>query len=618
MKKEKIEDIFSSMEDFSSVPPPELWSQIEEKLDKPKKKRRAVLWWSAAACLLLGLLLPSVLHFTSNSETKTTVPNVLDQNTIVLDQKDHERSIPAAFDAQTKEAELEKQLMNDSQVSSSEKTSNQSNQNQTQESVNAQTGSKLKNTFDSKKQQNHFNNSISAEKAIVSSQENKPDAVSKNQILNSKKGVSNQTVAEKSFSSAKGNAFDQTSKNQYNDSKTAKSNQVAAKSFVPNRSDSFNFDSKTQSADLEKRNTDKVLAEKTFSSGKKKTFNEASKNQFSNSVFEKVLNPKNNDALAFIPLTGNQNAAKSSIEKQTAQNAIESREMAGVVQKENSKSTSSFPNVNSINKKQDVLSHKDSIQLAELHNLEKGILTPEDKKNIEEKLAAKTDKWAVAVFAGINNSENYKNEKTLGSSNDSKQSNTYGVKTTYKISKKWAVGSGLKVNELGQSVANVSYLSARNFALIAPSNVYDSPAQPKQIVSSSEYLLISNTTKEAFKNDDVQSGNLDQSLRYIEMPLEVSYSVFNRNKATININTGGFVGKLISNNVALDGHSIGENISAKDYVYGSTLSSTLQYRVYKKTNVFVEPAMNYYINPLNSQSFNQFQWGLNFGLNVSF
>jgi len=130
--------------------------------------------------------------------------------------------------------------------------------------------------------------------------------------------------------------------------------------------------------------------------------------------------------------------------------------------------------------------------------------------------------------------------------------------------------------------------------------------------------LISNSTKEAMKSENVQTGKLDQNLRYVEMPLEVSYSIFNKNKASINLNTGGFVGKLISNNVNLDGHSIGENMNANDYVYGSTLSSTVQYRVYKKTNVFVEPAMNYYINPLNSQSFNQFQWGLNFGLNVSF
>ena len=37
MKKEKIENLFSSMEDFSSVPPPELWDAIEKELEKHKK-----------------------------------------------------------------------------------------------------------------------------------------------------------------------------------------------------------------------------------------------------------------------------------------------------------------------------------------------------------------------------------------------------------------------------------------------------------------------------------------------------------------------------------------------------------------------------------------------------
>ena len=91
MKKQKIEDIFSSMEDFSSVPPPELWAQIEEKLDKPKKKKRAILWWSAAACLLLGLMLPSVLHFSSNDnkQINTIQNNTLENNSIVLDEKEN-------------------------------------------------------------------------------------------------------------------------------------------------------------------------------------------------------------------------------------------------------------------------------------------------------------------------------------------------------------------------------------------------------------------------------------------------------------------------------------------------------------------------------------------------
>ena len=151
---------------------------------------------------------------------------------------------------------------------------------------------------------------------------------------------------------------------------------------------------------------------------------------------------------------------------------------------------------------------------------------------------------------------------------------------------------------------------------IADFYVQESPTP--QIAATNDYVFVSNSTKEVVSSESIQSGTLNQTLKYIEMPLEVSYAVFSKNRTTVNLNTGGFVGKLISNNVALDGTTIGKNLDANDFVYGSVLSSTLQYRIYKKTNVFVEPAMNYYINPLNNQSFNQFQWGLNFGLNVSF
>lgn len=619
MKKQKIEDIFSSMEDFSSVPPPELWGQIEEKLDKPKKKKRAILWWSAAACLLLGLLLPSVLHFSSdNSGIKTIQNNSIDNNNVVLDQKnkDTERTIP------TKENILEKES-NNNRVSSSEKTTNQSDQNQLNQNsktVKAQTGSQNKtnnNSFEPKV--NVERNNAVAEKSFVPARENGLNAVSKSQLSNNKKENINRAVAEKTFVSAGENGFNAASKNQLSTTKKENLNKaVAEKSFAPNKSDSFNFGSKSQS-DIEKRNADKILAEKKFAPAKTNNFNAVSGNQLPNSIFEDLSSSKNKNALALNApnsaakrnpniLSPSLNKEKENIQKTTADKSIAS------VQNGNSKNNTALTNSN-------VLSKKDSVQLAELQNLEKGIaaVTPEEeKKKKEDKVLSKSEKWALQLFAGVANSENYKNNKTLGNVNDSKQSNSYGVKTQYKINKKWAVASGFKINELGQSVANVSYLSTRNQALFSSSDYFVKNESVPQIASDTRYVLVSNSTKDVLKSENIETGNLDQNLRYIEMPLEVSYSVFNKNRTNINLNTGGFVGKLISNSVAIDGNSMGENVNANDYVYGTTLSSTVQYRVYKKTNVFVEPAVNYYANPLSNQSFNQFQWGLNFGLNVNF
>lgn len=548
MKKQKIEDIFSSMEDFSSVPPPELWGQIEEKLDKPKKKKRVILWWSAAACLLLGLLLPSILYFNSSPQHNNLNNGGFNNNSVVLENNTNSKNQNKNNSAKENN---EKTLDSTTNVLSTKDPLHNQQTKQNQESAVANS--------DSKNKSNKNKNSNSKYEEQIN------------------RNTPNQNIGSQSLIA----------------SEEKSGTKASAKSSLGNNIKTAN----------------KGISEERIAFGKPSKFNSTAQKQLSNSIFEEKFVSKNNKNFAFnnesaVASTNifkqNQNLNNSKNQNNTAE------KMTNTIIKDNSKFGSA-------------LTKQDSVQLAELQNLEKGILPLDEKKDKKDKKDKKLDlkeKWAVAVFAGLANSENTKNDKTLGNVNDSKQSNSYGVKTKYNISNKWAVSSGLKFNELGQSVANVSYVSAKNNALFIPgANAADNNAP----AANSDYILISNTTKEALKGDNnIQSGKLDQSLRYIEMPLEVSYSVFNRNKASINLNTGGFVGKLISNNVALDGHSIGQNTAANDYVYGSTLSSTVQYRVYKKTNVFVEPAVNYYINPLNSQSFNQFQWGLNFGLNVSF
>ncbi|RYJ37750.1 hypothetical protein NU08_3272 [Flavobacterium anhuiense] len=580
MKKHKIEDIFSSMEDFSSVPPPELWSQIEKKLDKPKKKKRVILWWSAAACLLLGLLLPSILHFTDSSKNNNLNDGNLEngRNSIVLDKNTNDNSNDRNL-VRTKNTDKKIDSLNGND------TKNQFNNEsgiQVQETSVAETNSKNKSSKKDSKSNvvvpaNAPNESVAYQNS-GSSEEKSTAKSSKKSNTAVPANAPNQSIAYQNFGSSENKSILKSSK----------------KSILENNTKSSN----------------KGISEERIAFGKQSKFNSTVKKQLSNSIFEEQFSAKNNKSLAL-----NNHSSSANTNSLTNSNAYNSNKNALSINE--TKRTDKAVIIKDDVKIANSLSKTDSIQLAELQNLEKRILAPEKKKEEKEKkdnLINKKERWAVAVFAGIASSENTKNDKTLGNVNDSKQSNSYGVKTKYSINNKWAVGSGLKISELGQSVANVSYVSAKNNAFFTP----DSYPVASANSPTQDYLLISNSTKEALKNENVQTGKLDQNLRYVEMPLEVSYSVFNQNKASINVNTGGFVGKLISNNVVLDGHTIGENVNANNYVYGSTLSSTVQYRVYKKTNVFVEPAVNYYINPLNSQSFNQFQWGLNFGLNVNF
>lgn len=257
----------------------------------------------------------------------------------------------------------------------------------------------------------------------------------------------------------------------------------------------------------------------------------------------------------------------------------------------------------------------------ELLQLEKELAKTDesdDESNLIDK-SIPTDRWSVGIYAGIAASENYSNKKVLGADVSSKQTSGFGVKTNYKVSKKWAVSAGLKVNELGQSLANVSYYNKQaGLPMGLASNDFFTVNENVAYLSSNpSYVFAADNTENA-KSNSTTTATVDQNLQYIEMPLEISYSVFDSKKTNIRFNTGGFMGKLISNEVTLDGSAIGENLNVNDFVYGSKLSSTIQYEVFKKTQVFVEPAMNYYINPIKNESFNQFQWGLNFGINVNF
>jgi len=653
MKKQNIEDIFSSMENFSSVPPPELWGQIEEKLDKPKKKKRAILWWSAAACLLLGLMLSSILHFNSGSGIKLKKNGSVENNTIVLDNKNTKSDDSKTRSTEETNNDSTNKINNEENTivfenSSDKSTLGSSEINQNQKTT-VTTNTKNKNNHEgvlnekSNLEVNKPNQAV-ADRSFAPNNEKGLNTASKNEILNSEKRNNNQAIAEKSlvpntdktfispstYSTSKSekvninqavveksfvpnnqNTFYPVSKNQISDSEKTNTNQaVAEKSFDPNNQNTFYSASKTQISDSEKTNTNQAVAEKSFRSEEKNGFNAVYKTQVPSSVFEDKLKAKNSSNIALNTKNPTWNSPKpNEIIKEPKSEIITNEKAIADTQKSNTK----FNGV--------VLSKQDSVQLAKLQNLEKGIiaLTPETKKEKEDKAVDKNEKWALEVFAGVANSENYKNDKTLGNVNDSKQSNSYGVKTKYKINRKWAVSSGVKFNELGQSIADVSYMRTTN-AFLTSTDYFNqnSTVTAQGITNNANYVFVPKSTTMALKSDNVEKGNLDQSLKYLEVPLEVSYSIFNKNKTNISLNTGGFVGKLISNNMVLNGSSIGENVNANDYVYGSLLSTTVQYRIYKKTNVFVEPAMNYYINPLNEQSFNQFQWGLNFGLNVSF
>jgi hypothetical protein len=496
MKNKKAKSIFSSLDNYSSMPPPDLWEKIEAQLDQPKKKRRAIIWWSIAASLIVGLSVPAVLYFSSNQGDfiGNGDINSYENRSVGNNEKDNE-------------------IINANDI----------------------------NSIKEQKNNNKLNNVpifINNSKSVVTVT---PAAISSQNDSNAKKhsGFKNLNLRKNNLNAA-------------------------------------------------------IVKEETKS-------DQSAVNQNSNSTISKSVLASENSVYAANSVTHNKT----------------------VVSAENTNN----PALNSNKKNTGNASPKDSLNKIKLEvaALESAVAQLDKEKNKKKNETVNVDKWALQVFAGVMSSQNYSNEKVLGNTIDSKQSSGYGVKASYKLNKKWGVRSGFKINELGQKIADVSYYEQQSFSGIMSGTL---PLANDSFKSNSsqnmhQIVFVSSNPNYMFaldsKSDNgFEKGNVTQNLKYFEMPLEVSYALLNKKKANIVMNTGGFVGKLIANELLLNGNSIGENNNVNEYVFGTLLSSTLQYEIYKKTKFFIEPGMNYYINPMENQSFNEFQWMFNVGLNVTF
>ena len=546
MKNKQAKSIFSSLENYSSIPPPELWDKIEIQLDKPKKKKRAIIWWSIAASLLVGLAVSTALYFNSNQQNDLELNLENNTNEVVLQDNP--------------KGKLDRN--NDKSFQNSSNSNDKSAKKENKES-SAKENAKVSLN----KKQIHSNNQI----AIV---------------------LNNSSKTEKDLGL---NNLNQNGKEDSKSNTLVVNQNLTAAAFKS-----------------------KLLIEKSVP----------------------VINSKNNTKVALRDQNNTISVSNSNKEMVTNEDAISKSELAidKSIQVSNSNgnakivenirnTTVSKSNFN--NSKAVTTNSKDSLNKinSEVAQLENALvqMDKEKTKKTKEKVSETIDKWSLQVFAGVMSSQNYNNQKALGNTVASQQTSGYGVKTKYKLNKKWGVSSGFKINELGQKIDGVSYYNQQSYSglvmgslpIVSDMNLTNLSKSNFELVSISNnegYLFASNSNADT----GFEKGNVKQNLKYFEMPLEISYALLNRKKANITMNTGGFVGKLISNDITLNGNSIGENNNVNEYVYGTLLSSTLQYEIYKKTKFFIEPGMNYYINPLENQSFNQFQWMLNVGLNVSF
>jgi hypothetical protein len=623
MSQDKIENIFSELENFSSVPPPELWNAIEEKLEQPKKKNKGFLWWSVAANILFVASIPMVWYFLMNKQETQLDGNSEGKNEITLVKKNSD-------------------------------------------SVKNQSVVVLDSNLNDKN-----------ENSVLTVKRDSTEIVSKDKIYenNIKTSRKESVVSEKS-NIVIVNSVKEKDSNSNNNNSIVKENLVSRKSkikefntLVKNDSVSDDVSSKNNPENLGKEKVVKVKSKIIVASITKNddsNLNENStKNNPENLGKEEVIKVKSKIIVAGI--TKNNNSNESSVENNPEKSEKSTSDKSKITETAyaNKEKRNSGLKENS-NKNRDILSPNDTLKdnvivdaktqkeasqfktdsLSKI-NTEKQKIALEllklesinKKKDLKKKLSQPIDKWSLDVFAGVAATQNTPNS-ALGSEIKNIQSNSYGIKTNVALSSRWSVSSGFKLNELGQNTNNVAYFENVSNPTLAVSNgYYDNYGNWKESITaqninrdfSKESLAVvaltdnstvsfvaENSAKQTPNNSSIKKGDVSQITKYIEMPLEVSYAIISKKKVLLKMNTGGFLGKLVSNKTYLNGDYLGKNTTVNDFIYGTKLSSTLQYEFYKKTHFFVEPGVNYYMNTTKNDTFKPIQLMLNFGVNVSF
>jgi hypothetical protein len=171
----------------------------------------------------------------------------------------------------------------------------------------------------------------------------------------------------------------------------------------------------------------------------------------------------------------------------------------------------------------------------------------------------------------------------------------YGVNLAYQISEKVKIRTGVSKVELSRSTPNMSYASALN------SDAID---------YGSENLV------------SPGSGNLDQSMGFIEIPLEVEYNLINK-KLGLSLIGGASTLVLDKNMASIDTPEtriiFGKSRNLNNVSFSTNIGVGLDYNISEEFELHLEPMFKYQLNTFeHSSGVKPYFFGIYSGLSFKF
>ena len=314
--------------------------------------------------------------------------------------------------------------------------------------------------------------------------------------------------------------------------------------------------------------------------------------------------------------------------KSAIKNTIKDSNSA-VVSNDSSKNTENNSNSNSDNV-ETTITENSIVDETKKQSIEDAI-AENSEDIIDEKEEENQNRWSIAP----NVAPVYYSSLGKGSSIDSqfnenaKSSDvnmSYGINASYAVSRKLKIRAGVNRVNLSQKTSDVFAFAGSSTAARAtnseqPTGNINYGNKTGNIVLMSSSMLFNSSAPEVFNTHS--TGNVDQRFGFIEVPLELEYSLLDK-KFGVNV-IGGFSTFFLSQNeiyADIDGAStlIGEANNINNTSFSANFGLGLDYNLSQHWNINLEPQFKYQINTFSNTygDYRPFFIGVYTGLSFKF
>ncbi|WP_394906659.1 hypothetical protein [uncultured Mesonia sp.] len=287
---------------------------------------------------------------------------------------------------------------------------------------------------------------------------------------------------------------------------------------------------------------------------------------------------------------------------------------------------------NNTSKKQEPKEILNLVESSAFNPLEKGIekanaLTEKAKEqkdtpNKTEDFVAQ-NRWSVTpqmspiYFGNLNAKGNPIDARFASNENDGAISMNYGIQVGYQISTNFKIRSGVNRIVVGNKTKEIGFTaSAENVTTLRNVNT-TSTAMNLKVVPNPEQM------KGAQGFSDYIAGNIQQQMGFIEIPLELEYTLLQR-KINIHLIGGASTLLLNKNEVAINSElgnvNLGEANNLNNVSFTTNVGVGLGYNFSEKMRFQLEPTFKYQLNTYtgNTAGYSPFLFGLYTGINWKF